>query len=157
MKCLFPKGEGSAALRRGRLSIAGHAYLVTFTTCDRLPLFREFAAAHAGARAMHETSTEQGARTLAWVLMPDHCHAIVVLGQRESLSRWVGRVKWAMSRAYQTSTGETRRVWAKGFHDHALRADEDARNASRYVILNPVRAGLVRRALDYPYWNAAWL
>ena len=157
MDCVFPKGVGSAALRRGRLSIPGHAYLVTFTTVDRRPLFANFGPACALARALHEASTAKGAGTLAWVLMPDHCHAIVVLGQSEPLSRWVGRVKWAMARAYQASTADTRQVWAKGFHDHALREDEDARSASRYVILNPVRARLVGRSLDYPYWNAAWL
>ena len=45
----------------------------------------------------------------------------------------------------------------RAFHDHALRANEDLRQAARYVIANPIRAGLVRRVGDYPFWNAIWV
>jgi hypothetical protein len=38
-----------------------------------------------------------------------------------------------------------------------LRRDEDLRAVARYVILNPVRAGLVQRVGDYPHWDAVWL
>ncbi|MFC5526621.1 transposase [Rhodanobacter ginsengisoli] len=46
------------------------------------------------------------------------------------------------------------RLWEKGFHDHALRRDESVEKAARYIIANPVRAGLVRDPMDYPYWDA---
>jgi hypothetical protein len=48
-------------------------------------------------------------------------------------------------------------VWAPTFHDHALRKDEDLLQAARYIVMNPVRAGLSRRVGDYPYWNCVWL
>jgi hypothetical protein len=48
-------------------------------------------------------------------------------------------------------------VWDRGFHDHALRRDEDMRNVARYIVANPLRAGLVGNVLDYPYWNCVWL
>jgi hypothetical protein len=35
--------------------------------------------------------------------------------------------------------------------------EEDLAQIARYVVLNPVRAGLVRRVGDYPHWDAAWL
>jgi hypothetical protein len=38
-----------------------------------------------------------------------------------------------------------------------LRRDENIRQAARYIVANPVRAGLVRRAADYPYWDCIWL
>ena len=44
-----------------------------------------------------------------------------------------------------------------GYHDHALRQEEDLRAVARYIIANPVRAGLVERIGDYPHWDAAWL
>ncbi|BAU72594.1 Transposase [Metapseudomonas furukawaii] len=49
------------------------------------------------------------------------------------------------------------RLWQKGFHDHALRSDEDVKTVARYVVANPLRAGLVERLADYPFWNAIWL
>jgi hypothetical protein len=48
-------------------------------------------------------------------------------------------------------------LWDKGFHDRAIRKDENLKNAARYLIANPLRAGLVKDIGDYPYWNAAWL
>jgi putative transposase len=42
-------------------------------------------------------------------------------------------------------------VWQKGYHDHALRDDDDYQFRIRYLINNPVRAGLVQRAQDYPF------
>jgi putative transposase len=48
-------------------------------------------------------------------------------------------------------------LWQKGFHDHAVRGDEDMRALARYVVANPVRAGLVRSVREYPHWDARWL
>ncbi|MEW2970339.1 transposase, partial [Pseudomonas aeruginosa] len=39
----------------------------------------------------------------------------------------------------------------------ALRKDEDVRVAARYIIANPIRAGLVRKAGEYPHWDCVWL
>jgi REP element-mobilizing transposase RayT len=48
-------------------------------------------------------------------------------------------------------------VWQPGYHDHAVRQDEDLRAMARYVVANPVRAGLVKDIGDYPHWDAVWL
>ena len=48
-------------------------------------------------------------------------------------------------------------LWQAGYHDHALRSDEDVREVALYVIANPRRAGLVDRFRDYPPWDAAWI
>ena|SRR5690242_2443060 len=44
-----------------------------------------------------------------------------------------------------------------GYHDRALRREEDVVATARYVVMNPVRAGLVSRIGDYPHWNAIWV
>ncbi|MEO7253669.1 MAG: transposase, partial [Casimicrobium sp.] len=48
-------------------------------------------------------------------------------------------------------------LWQDGFHDRALRRDEDLLTIARYVVANPLRAGLVQRLGDYPFWDAIWL
>ncbi|MNN75503.1 hypothetical protein D3C81_1918110 [compost metagenome] len=53
--------------------------------------------------------------------------------------------------------GRTGKVWQSGYHDHALRRDEDLKAAARYLVANPLRAGLVKSVRDYPFWNAVWL
>ena len=40
------------------------------------------------------------------------------------------------------------------------RFDEFSRSqkdVARYIVANPLRAGLVKKLADYPFWNAVWL
>ena len=94
---------------------------------------------------------------LAWMLMPDHLHVLLELGEMESLPALMRRVKCVTAGVANAVDHRTGRVWMPGYHDHALRCEESIAAAARYMIVNPVRAGLVRRAGDYPYWNCAWL
>lgn len=96
------------------------------------------------------------ARVHAWVLMPDHWHGLLQLGDRDGLPMVMNRFKALSAKAMRRKDGEAP-VWARGYHDHALRQDEDVREAARYIVANPLRAGIVSHLLDYPYWNAAWL
>jgi hypothetical protein len=49
------------------------------------------------------------------------------------------------------------RVWQDGFFDHAVRRDEDVRTIARYIVSNPLRAGLVSNLGDYALWDACWI
>jgi len=49
------------------------------------------------------------------------------------------------------------RIWQKGFHDHAIRKDEDVITTARYILRNPLRAGIVERLGDYALWDAKWI
>jgi REP element-mobilizing transposase RayT len=89
--------------------------------------------------------------------MPDHWHGLIELGQMDSLSALAGRIKGATARSANAARGERRSVWTDGFHDHAIRAEEDLVDIARYIILNPVRAGLVNKVGLYPFWDAIWI
>jgi putative transposase len=147
---------GHQALRRGRTSLAGQIYLLTTTTVERTPCFLDTDNARAACRVMIPPSTWGDARLLCWVLMPDHWHGLVELGERDGLSLVMNRFK-AVSTKVLVKEGCCKPVWARGFHDHALRQEEDMRGAARYIVANPVRKGIVDRALDYPYWDCIWL
>jgi hypothetical protein len=56
-----------------------------------------------------------------------------------------------------TSKSLDRPVWQKGLHDRAIRVDEDIVAIARYIIANPIRAGLVKSIQEYPHWDAIWL
>lgn len=94
---------------------------------------------------------------LAWVLMPDHWHGLIRLEGDETLSRAVARAKAAATRAWRERSTDIRPLWSAGFHDRALRRDASLVDAARYVVLNPVRAGLVSTCAGYPYWDAVWV
>ena len=94
---------------------------------------------------------------MAWVLMPDHWHGLIELGEGESLPDLLRMFKANVSRRIRVRWPEVGPVWEKSFHDRALRQEEEVIAVARYLVLNPVRAGLVRRVGDYPFWNAAWV
>ncbi len=93
---------------------------------------------------------------MAWVLMPDHAHWLLQL-ESGTLNESVMRLKSLSARAVNSALDRTGPIWQPGYHDRALRRDEDLITAARYLIANPIRAKLATKLGDYPYWNAAWL
>lgn len=82
-----------AALRRGRASIPAQLYHVTTVMADRQHWFTELSLARIVARALNAAELIGPSQTLCWVLMPDHLHWMVQLGEDRDLSRLVARVK----------------------------------------------------------------
>ncbi|WP_324730733.1 REP-associated tyrosine transposase [Pseudomonas paeninsulae] len=147
---LKDSSPASRRLRAGRWSEVGRIYLVTAVTRDRLPLFDDFDMARMLIGTMREDQARGSHQTLAFVVMPDHLHWLLELKQG-SLSHLIGRVKSLSGKRVGRS------VWQDGFHDRALRRDEDLQAVARYIVANPVRAGLVERAGLYSHWDAVWL
>ncbi|HRQ64024.1 MAG TPA: transposase [Xanthomonadaceae bacterium] len=149
--------QGHRGLRKGRVSVPGQVYLLTLVTQHRIPRFQHFVVGSGTAKAIAEFDLTTDHRIPCWVLMPDHFHALLELGTSEPLDRAVHRLKFVMARAANRCLKRHGRLWARAFHDHALRRDEDLVATARYIVANPVRAGLVRRVGDYPFWDAVWL
>lgn len=149
-----PHGQ---ALRRGRFSEPDRCYLLTTVTQDRRPVFGDWRRARLLVAEMRSLHDGEAVESLAWVVMPDHLHWLVRLGPLP-LQALMQRLKSRSAIAInQLDARSGARLWQKGFHDHALRQDEDLQAVARYVVANPLRAGLVRRLGDYPLWDAIWL
>lgn len=149
--------SGHRALRKGRRSLPGYSYLVTFTTFQRIAFFEDPIHAASLCRSLHRLEVWNYNLLSAWVLMPDHLHLLLTLRPRQSLSPVVQKTKANTSRALRSQLPGTTRVWAPAFHDRLIGRNETMKNIARYIVLNPVRAGLADRVGNYPYWNALWL
>jgi REP element-mobilizing transposase RayT len=88
--------------------------------------------------------------------MPDHLHWLLVL-EEEDLATVVRRMKSRSARAVNRMLHREGRLWQKDYYDHGVRRDEDLRRLARYIVANPLRAGLVENVGDYPLWDAVWL
>ena len=106
---------------------------------------------------MRDRTLWRASRPLCWVLMPDHLHALLELGEGDALDGLMARIKSATSRHVNGVLHRKGSVWARAYHDRALRRDDDVRAVARYIVANPLRAGLVERIGDYPFWDAEWL
>jgi putative transposase len=152
------ESPGHPASRRGRHSACGQIYLVTIVTHHCEPLFSELAFGRLVTRELMRLDSINIAETLAYVLMPDHLHWLLRL--QTPLTTVGTAVKTVKSRSARTINLLRRRqgrVWQPAFHDRALRSEEDVRDLARYIVANPLRAGLVERIGDYPLWDAIWL
>ena len=47
-------------------------------------------------------------------------------------------------------------LWQPAYHDHGIRRDESLNAIIEYCYHNPVRAGLVKAARDYPFWRCKY-
>ncbi|HYM85646.1 MAG TPA: transposase [Pseudoxanthomonas sp.] len=150
-------GPGHAALRRSRFSMPHQVYHVTVVTKDRKSVFLDFNAACVAARCNHDRDNLKDSVMLAWVLMPDHTHWLLQLGEQDTLEKLVTRLKCASARNVNQVLGRRGALWGRAFHEHALRDERELLATARYLVANPLRAGLVTRLGDYPFWNCVWL
>ncbi|MGH8493852.1 MAG: REP-associated tyrosine transposase [Moraxellaceae bacterium] len=138
------------ALRHGRHSQLQQIYHITAVTKNRQPTFTDWAKGRAVVHTLIKLSEEDRAHTLCYVVMPDHLHWLMELNSG-TLAEVMQLLKGRSARELNSQ------LWQPGFHDHALRKEEDVISLARYIVTNPLRAGLVRNVADYPLWDAIWL
>ena len=82
--------------------------------------------------------------------MPDHVHLLLEgLSESSDLQRFVTLAKQRSGWMFARRSREW--LWQEGFYDRVLREGDDVGSVARYVIANPVRAGLVASPAEYPY------
>jgi putative transposase len=86
---------------------------------------------------------------VAWVLMPDHLHAVVGVGESD-ISSILHQFKITYSRRYRMKFGPGR-IWQHRFWDHLIRDEADLNHHLDYIHYNPVRHGRSRDPFEYPY------
>ena len=152
----MPKRYSSRRLRTGRHCEENQIYLLTANTLGREPVFTDYRLGRLVVHQFRQAQEEGFADTLAWVVMPDHFHWLIQL-QKGTLGQLMCQVKSLSTRSVNTASGRSGGLWQQGFHDHALRREEDLVKLARYVVANPLRAGLVEKLGDYPLWDAIWV
>ena len=91
----------------------------------------------------------------AWVVMPNHVHAL--LFPYEELSRVMLVIKSASARrANRLLERPGQRFWQDESFDRWVRDDHERRRIIRYIEANPVEAGLVAAPEDWR-WSSAWV
>jgi REP element-mobilizing transposase RayT len=128
--------------------IAVHRYFLTFCTSDRRRVFEDERTAAFVVTVLRHTARHHDFAVPAYCLMPDHAHVLVEGTTATSdLCRFVKRMKQRSGQLFSRQWGE--RLWQEGYFERVLRAGDDARAVARYILENPVRAGLVKTPADY--------
>ncbi len=135
---------------------ARQALQLTTITHQRKPLFRDFHHARLMVKHLRASDDIQDCQSLAWVVMPDHLHWLIEL-KEVTLGTLMRKFKSRTAIALRKAGVGHKPIWQPGYQDHALRQEECVVHVARYIVANPLRAGLVRSIRDYPHWDAVWL
>jgi putative transposase len=126
-------------------------YLITSVTAQRRSLFQITASAELLRQTIFDYR-EQGKFLLhAFVIMPDHFHAIMTPAPEVSLEKAVQFIKGGFSFRFKSKLD----VWMKSFNESQILTADKFRNTVHYIEQNPVRRGLVLSPEVYRYSSAA--
>ena len=125
-------------------------YFLTFCTERRRPVFTHETAVGLVLEQFRQSCARHGFANLAYCFMPDHLH-LLLEGAREDadLCPCVSDAKQRSGFEFRRSAAH--RLWQTGYYDHVLRDEEGVFGVVRYILENPVRAGLASRVGEYKF------
>lgn len=121
---------------RGRWS-----YSLTFSTEDRAPLMRDQQVVRLVVDQFRRASREQGF-TIIHCVMPDHAH-LVVDGERDDADCRAFIKAAKQYSGYYYKQRYKRQLWQRYGFERVMRDDMERALSIRYLLANPVRAGIV--------------
>jgi REP-associated tyrosine transposase len=125
-------------------------YFLTFCTSNRRRHFESSEPVDLVLAQILRTALEFDMRINVYCVMPDHVHALAEgCTEQADMIRFVHQAKQQSGFAFAARYGQ--RLWQPSYYDHVLRDDEASVSVARYIIENPVRAGLVQSPRQYPY------
>ena len=139
---------GLAMARHARVVVAGAPHHVTQRGNRRQKTFFEDADYLAYLQFAREAFAEAGVEVWAYCLMPNHVHLIAAPSQPEALAQAVGATHVRYTRRINSRERWTGYLWQGRFASFPM-DEHHLRQCVRYVGLNPVRAGLAARAVDW--------
>lgn len=144
--------------RRSRSCAGGLIYHVLNRGNCRMTIFSKPGDYRAFLKLIEEGRQRTGMRILGFCLMPNHWHMVLWPVEDGDLSRFLGWVctthvrRW---REHREKVGEGH-LYQGRFKDFPVADDIHLLTVLRYVEANPLRAGLVRRAEDWPWSSLAF-
>jgi putative transposase len=135
---------------------AGATYFFTVVTARRRPVLTGPDAMSVLRRSVAEVRRKLPFSIDAWVVLPDHMHAIwtMPVGDVDFSTRW-GRIKTGFTKhcgvTHVSAAGHYAGVWQPRFWEHLIRDEADLRAHTDYVHYNPVKHGHAARVVDWPY------
>ncbi len=91
---------------------------------------------------------------MAYCLMTNHVHLLTKPGSEESLFKMMQGLTLCYTQYMNRTYGRTGRLWESRYHSCIVDHEKYLWAVARYIEQNPVRAGMVEKAEDYPYSSA---
>ncbi|HMO05687.1 MAG TPA: transposase [Kiritimatiellia bacterium] len=127
----------------------GNIFFVTICVSPRRPVFVSPDRNDVVVKTIKDLQNEHAWGVYLYCIMPDHLHLVVNPGA-SGLSQAIRRLKGRLT-PWWRQHGDGRPLWQGGYFDHRLRSTESFTDKGRYIMQNPVRAGLVMHEKDWPW------
>jgi REP element-mobilizing transposase RayT len=88
---------------------------------------------------------------LAYVIMPDHLHLLFKLLEPVPLSKVLQRFSQYTGRQIGLRLERQGGIWQESYFDRAIRNEDELQRAFAYIKNNPVKAGYIEEAGDWPW------
>jgi REP element-mobilizing transposase RayT len=145
---ILDPSKGYRALRHGRFSKSGDEYFITFCTEQRQSGLTTEPIAGVIVTEIKQMETEAIWSLRCAVLMPDHIHLLIQLGNVLPLGKSIARLKSKSSIHLKTQ----KLRWQKGYYEHTMRTQEDRLPVFLYMYLNPYKANLLPVDCIWPWF-----
>ena len=130
--------------------VGQNAYSVTICTYRRHPAFLDHEFTREAIARLLRTAGKFGFEVIAYCFMPDHVH-LLLLGAREDSDFKAFIKSWNTQTGFYWRRRTTGRLWQDGYYERVIRSDVNVYFAAQYIVMNPVRAGLVHSPGDYEF------
>jgi putative transposase len=128
-------------------------YFLTLCTKNRAEHFIHADIVAVVLAQFFHTAREQAVSIVAYCVMPDHAH-LLIDGDSDAadLTQFVRLAKQQSGYLFKQKHG--RLLWQEGYFEHVLRDAERNEDVIFYIVANPLRKGLVKNVMDYPFWGS---
>ena len=147
-----------------RWYVPGGTFFFTVVTCDRRQFLTDECAKTLLRRAIEEVRKKLPFEITAFVLLPDHLHAIWTLPAGDSAYplRWK-QIKESFTRDYLAASGSEvlpnasrqrhgeRGIWQRRYWEHTIDSENDLKGCADYIHWNPKKHGYVTNVRDWQW------
>jgi len=137
--------------RLPRLSVPGYPHHVIQRGNNRQAIFLADADRLRMLELLEDHARQHEVAVHAYVLMDNHFHLLLTPQTGEGLSRLMQAVGRRYVRYFNDSHGRSGTLWEGRYKSTLIEAERHLLACMAYIDLNPVRAGLVTAARDYPW------
>jgi putative transposase len=126
-------------------------FFVTAICANRNPIFRDENLARLFLEIFFDYQKQEKYLIRAFVVMPDHVHAIITPAEVVSLEKAMQFIKGGSSFRLGNILPAKTEIWQRGFTPPRIDGPDDFFQHVEYVHQNPVRAKLVKKQEEYLY------
>ena len=139
--------------RLSRTVLPGHPHHVTQRGVRSMDIFADDHDSEAYLEMLRDSCTKHGVEVITWCLMTNHVHFIVIPDMEDSLSRSFGEAHKAYTRMHNFRQGVRGYLFQGKFGSYVM-DEAHLLSAVRYVLRNPVKAGLTSKPEKWR-WSSA--